>query len=87
MAIGSKPPASQKITEANSIVSFAKAISREVASFELADDLNFVGCSIPYVKEKLNLAITDLEWLRRALISIEKTQQLRKKQPGGADHG
>ena len=68
-------PESKEIKHTDTIVTFAKRVSREVASFRIPKDIDFIGCSEPYVREKLNAAIYDLQWLKRTLTALDKSRR------------
>lgn len=72
-------PESRRIKHADEIVSFAKRVSREVASFVLPEGIDFIGCSEPYVREKLNAAIADLQWMKRRMTEVDKLNRSKKE--------
>lgn len=56
---------------ANTIVSFAKEISKEAFNL-MVDDIDFLGCSELYVEEKIDSAIYALKELKRQCKSADK---------------
>lgn len=75
MQIGTSGPETKQIKEADHIVTFAKAISREIGTYRIGDDVNFMGCSMSYVEEKITIAINDLRWLKTTLKAADKLQR------------
>ncbi len=69
-------PESNRVKHAMEVVCFAKRVSREVASFRIPDDVDFVGASYSYVKEKLDTAIADLRWMKNRMKEVD---QLKKR--------
>ena len=61
--------------KANDIVFYAKTVRTDAHALMDDDTIDFLGCSQPYVEEKIDLAIFALKDLKSYLKSVDKRQK------------
>lgn len=70
-----------KGTHANEIVSSVKSYKQFFEDkFLTLDVIDFLGCSENYVEEKINALIDTLQYTKKMMRSIEKTQKILEKE-------
>lgn len=67
------------VKEADEIVSRMKELSKEITQLAIPDDIDFLGCSSDYVIEKIDILISDLEWIKDRIKNVSKKQRSEAK--------
>lgn len=65
---------------ANEIVSSVKSYREFIGKYFRYDNIDFMGCSEYYCEEKINALITELQYLKKHLKHVEKTQRILAKE-------